>query len=295
MIKSMTGYGRSETRGSDGTVVAELRSVNHRHLEVSTRLPHDLAALEPALKKRFQDRFARGRLDLTVTVRGTTPPRRVPVLDVALARAYHARLAELRDSLGLRGEVDLGLLAGLRDVISVTDGEPAPLTTLPVEEAVEAAIGRVAAMRANEGRAIAKEFAKRLGLIERALRRIEARVPRATAAHRARLRRRIEELTGPHAAAVDAGRLTQELIAWADRSDISEEVQRLRSHIGQFRQMTGRAKAEAVGKSLDFLVQEMNREINTIGSKADDAAVALRVVEVKSELEKIREQVQNVE
>ena len=295
MIQSMTGYGRSETRHPDGTVVVEIRSVNHRYLEVSTRLPRDLASLEPALKKRFQERFARGRLELTVTVTGAPTPQRRLVLDTALARQYHTRLTELRDGLGLRSEVDLGLLAGLRDVISVVEGEPTSLRSLPVEAAVETAIEHVAAMRATESRAIAKELTKRLGLIARAVRRIETRVPRVVAAHRTRLRRRIAELAGPHAAAVDGGRLSQDLIAWADRSDISEEVQRLRSHLGQFRQMTGRTTAEAVGKSLDFLIQEMHREINTIGSKTDDAAVALLVVEVKSELEKVREQVQNVE
>lgn len=307
MIRSMTGYGRGERRWSHGTVVAELRTVNHRHLEVGIRMPRELAPLEPAIKKRIQGQFGRGRLDLTVTVNGTQVPRRKPVVDITLARAYAAALGRLRETLGLRGEVDLTLLAGLRDVISVVEVEPAALPTQPVEAAVAAAIKQVAVMRTTEGRAIAKDMLKRLGLIERMLRQIEAQAPKAAVRHQARLSRRIEQLTGPgmpggegvagqqESISTPGGRLAQELIAWADRSDISEEIQRLRSHLAQFRQMTAHPGADGAGKRLDFLLQEMNREVNTIGSKADDADIALQVVGMKSELEKIREQVQNVE
>lgn len=297
----MTGYGRSERRRPQGTVVAELRSVNHRHLEVGTRLPREFAHLEPVIKKRIQDQFGRGRLDLTVTMNGTPAPRRKPVVDMTLARAYCQALGRLRETLGLRGEVDLPLLAGLREVISVVEVEPASMPAQPVEAAVAAVIKQVAAMRAVEGRAIARDLLKRLGLIERMLRHIEAQAPKAAARHQARLSRRIEQLTGmiPGVAAGEGadgrGRLAHELIAWADRSDISEEIQRLRSHIVQFRQMTAHPGADGAGKQLDFLLQEMNREVNTIGSKADDAEIALQVVGMKSELEKIREQVQNVE
>lgn len=272
-------------------------------------MPREFAHLEPVIKKRIQDQFGRGRLDLTVTMNGTPAPRRKPVVDMTLARAYCQALGRLRETLGLRGEADLPLLAGLRDVISVVEVEPASMPAQPVEAAVAAAIKQVAAMRAAEGRAIARDLLKRLGLIERMLRQIEAQAPKAATRHQARLSRRIEQLAGSGLAAgageppagqleltsTHGGRLAQELVAWADRSDISEEIQRLRSHSAQFRQMTAHPGADGAGRRLDFLLQEMNREVNTIGSKADDADIALQVVGMKSELEKIREQVQNVE
>ncbi|MEK6683090.1 MAG: YicC/YloC family endoribonuclease [Nitrospirota bacterium] len=292
MIKSMTGYGRSEGRYRDLVMVAELRSTNHKYSDITVRLPKFLLPLETPLRKRLQGRFTRGRLELAVTVNGAAEQTKRLEVDLELARQYARILKEVKAKLSLPGPVDLAMLMSFRDI--VTTGELEEATdelASQIQKRVKEAMDRLEAMRKKEGQALVRDLRRRLQFIEKALRRIETRIPAMVLGYQARLKDRIERLT--QGAKLDPGRLAQEVALFAERSDVSEELTRLKSHLGQFKTMI--QGSDAIGRSLDFLIQEMNREVNTIGSKSSDAPVAMGVVAIKSELEKMREQVQNIE
>jgi len=292
MIESMTGYGRSEGSYRDLLMVAELRSTNHKYCDITVRLPKILLPLETPLKKRLQERFTRGRLELSVTLNGASEPTKRLEADLELARRYVCILKDLQSNLGLPGQVDLGMLMSFRDIITTPELEEATDDlALKIQVLVKEAMRRLESMRRKEGLALAKDLRGRIQFIEKALRRIEARVPAMVRGYQARLNDRIERLT--QGVKLDPNRLAQEVALFAERSDVSEELTRLKSHLLQFKAMIKGNKA--VGRSLDFLIQEMNREVNTIGSKSSDASIALGVVGIKSELEKLREQVQNIE
>jgi uncharacterized protein (TIGR00255 family) len=292
MIRSMTGFGRRQAPWAGGTVSVEARSVNHRFCEIAARLPRGMAALEDGLKELIQRRCARGRIDVTVTLTGARDTRTTVSLDRPLARQYYRILEQLRREFRLAGSIDLGLLAGLRDLVVVTE-QPVndrALQTL-IKRLAAGAVADLDRMRRREGRALAAHLNGLLRGVEKELTQIAARIPEAVQEHHARMKARIAKLAEP--GRTDASRLEQELAVFADRSDVSEEQARLRSHLEQFRQTM--KDGEAVGKTLDFLLQEMGREINTIGSKANDAGIAGHVVRIKGELEKLREQVLNIQ
>jgi uncharacterized protein (TIGR00255 family) len=292
MIKSMTGYGRSEGSYRDLVIVAELRSTNHKYCDITVRLPKLLLPLETPLRKRLQERFTRGRLELAVTVNGAAEQTKRLEVDLELARQYARILKEIKAKLELPGPVDLAMLMSFRDI--VTTGELEEATdelASQIQKRVKEAMDRLEAMRKKEGQSLVKDLRRRLRFIETALHRIETRVPAMVRGYQARLQDRIERLT--QGAKLDPGRLAQEVALFAERSDVSEELTRLKSHLGQFKTMI--QGSDAVGRSLDFLIQELNREVNTIGSKSGDAPIAMGVVGIKSELEKMREQVQNIE
>jgi uncharacterized protein (TIGR00255 family) len=292
MIRSMTGFGRRQTSWQDGSVTVEVRSVNHRFLELACRLPRSLNHLEETLKKEVQQRCTRGRIDLTVSLQGGRNKAGTLSLDQSLAKQYHHILRTLKKSLKLRGSIDLALIAGLRDVVSVSDQplEDPKLGKLVVRLVAES-LDDLTEMRSREGTALAKDMLARLRIIGDQRLRVATRAP--LLAHEAfdRMKARVEKLLGE--AVPDVSRLHQELAVFADRTDITEELVRLDSHMVQFEQTLKRS--EPVGKTLDFLLQEIGREINTIGSKANDAEIAGHVIQMKTELERIREQVQNVE
>ena len=291
MIHSMTGFGRRQAPWQDGSITVELRAVNHRFLEVACRLPRSLNALEEPLKKALQQRCLRGRVDLTVTVQGGKGRTGMVNLDQGLAKQYHQALRTLKKSLKLSGSIDLSLIAGLRDVLIVSDQPPddPKLTKLAHTLAMQA-LTDLEAMRKREGTALAEDMRARIRLIRDHEAFVAARSPVLAQETFDRMKTRVEKLLG--ADAPDQTKLHQELAVYADRRDITEEIVRLDSHMVQFEQTLN--CAESVGKTLDFLLQEMGREVNTIGSKANDAAIAVHVVQMKAELERIREQVQNV-
>jgi uncharacterized protein (TIGR00255 family) len=292
MIHSMTGYGRHQASWIDGLVTVEVRAVNHRFLEVACRLPRPLQGMEEALKKAVQQRCRRGRVDLTVTIQAGKGRGGLINVDQQLATQYHRALRRLKTSLKLPGPIDVALIAGLRDVLTVSDQSPedSSLTSL-VHQLVDDALDQMLAMRKQEGVALAKDMQGRLRTMKDHRSAVAARAPMVVQEAFERMKERVGKLLGSDAP--DIPRLHQELAMYADRGDITEEIVRLDSHMLQFDQQLTRM--ESVGKTLEFLLQEMGREVNTIGSKANDAVIAGHVVQMKAELERLREQVQNVE
>ena len=292
MIRSMTGYGKKDVASDNAGVTVEIRSVNHRFLEVAVRVPRSLAQLEDPIRKAVQQRCLRGRVDVSVSVHAAGGSLKTVQIDQALAKQYHGALKKLQKSFGLKGTIDISLLAGFRDIVSITD-EPVDTEHLgkTVLRALGVALTDLEKMRKREGDALAKDLISHLDAIRTAKSTVAERAPELAANAFGRMKGRIEALL--QAEIPDPARLQQELALYADRSDISEKLVRLESHMLQFDQ-TLRSK-ESVGKTLEFLLQEMGREVNTIGSKANDADIAALVVRMKAELEKLREQVQNVE
>lgn len=292
MIRSMTGYGRSEGNYKGRPVAVELRSVNHRYCDVVIRLPKLLAPLEETFKKKVQARFSRGHIELSINFNGSGNAPKQFKLDLESAEAYHRILKKLKTSLHLSGEIDVALMSHFREIImtSEPEEETAPLGRF-VDRMVERSMRALEKMRGEEGRALGEDLAGHLDELDRMLGLIKQQEKKAVQAYHERLQKRVSELT--QGIAVDPARLAQEVAILVDRSDISEETARLKTHLEQFRKML--QKDEAVGRALEFLLQEMNREVNTIGSKANDVNISLQVVAMKSGLEKIREQVQNIE
>jgi uncharacterized protein (TIGR00255 family) len=292
MIHSMTGFGRRQAPWQDGSVTVEMRSVNHRFLEIACRLPRPLSHLEDSFKKAIQKCCTRGRIDITVNVQAGKGRVGNVILDQPLAKQYHQALRTIKKSLKLSGSIDLALIVGLRDVLSVSD-QPAedPKLAKIAQQLTTQALTDLEGMRTREGKALAEDMLERIQTIRGHKTLVAARSPLLAQEIFGRMRVRVEKLLG--AEVPDPLRLYQELAVYADRSDITEELVRLDSHMIQFEQTLNRA--DSIGKTLDFLLQEIGREVNTIGSKANDAEIAGHVVEMKAELERIREQVQNVE
>ena len=292
MITSMTGFGRQQAAWSDGTVTIEVRSVNHRFLETSIRLPKTMTSLEEGFKKTIQQHCARGRVDLTVILQGSRGNVRSLQVDAGLAKQYHEALRTLQRTLKLKGVIDIGLMAGLRDVVVVSEQptDDRKLTRL-VEKLGRQAVLEMANMRKREGALLAEDIRDRLKRLHEAKTTVSARAPLVAQEAFERMKVRVEKLLGD--SIPDLPRLNQELALYADRCDITEELVRLNAHMIQF---DGTIQcAEPVGKTLDFLLQEMSREVNTIGSKANDVTITAEVVRMKAELERLREQMQNVE
>lgn len=292
MLKSMTGFGKRQAAWGGSTIVAEVRSVNHRYREVVTRLPRGLMGLEEELKGLVYQRCHRGRIDLSVVMTGDRETPKLLKVDLPVAKHYYRVLRELRQDLKLNGSIDVAFLASFREIFSAGEspiGEGQ--TDKVIKRLVAGAVRDMEKMRHREGRTLLRDIRYRLGEVRRAHGLIQRRLPQVVRGYFQRMKARVEQLVGKEP--FDESRLNQELAMFADRCDITEELTRLESHVSQFETMA--KGSEPVGRKLDFLLQEMGREVNTIGSKANDAEISNYVVEVKSELEKIREQVQNVE
>jgi uncharacterized protein (TIGR00255 family) len=292
MIKSMTGFGRRQGLWSDGTVSVEVRSVNHRFLETSIRLPKSMSGLEERFKKMIQQQCVRGRVDLAVLLQGSRGSTREVQLDLGLAKQYHQALRTLQRTLKLKGSIDIGLMAGFRDIVALSEqATDDPKLTKMVEKLGLLAVSDMAKMREKEGVLLSQDILARLDHVRECRSSVSSRAPFIAQETFDRMKQRVEKLLAD--AIPDLPRLNQELALYADRCDITEELVRLDTHMIQFeRALQG---TESVGKTLDFLLQELGREVNTIGSKSNDAEIRADVVRMKAELERIREQIQNVE
>lgn len=292
MIKSMTGYGKGEAVHEGGRFTVEVRCVNHRYGEVTVKLPRALMQFENEIKKRVGERLVRGKIDVFIQAENAVALG-VPMANLPLARGYLKAFQTIAEALGLQGEVDLALVASQRDVVTVAAEAEASLEEIPQElvAAVDDALRRVDEMRLFEGESLFADFQRRREVLAQLIAQVAERAPLVVSEYAQRLKERIAQLLGE--GSLPEERIAQEVAVMADKCDVTEELVRLESHLRQFDETL--AKSEPVGRKLDFLLQEINREVNTIGSKANDARMAALVVELKAELEKIREQVQNIE
>lgn len=291
MIASMTGFGKGEASDGQRRAVVEVRTVNSRYCDVVPRMPQSLSGLESRLKEVVQAAISRGRIEVTVLLEGAGADGGAPVLNMDVARGYWEGLSRLKEAFGVEGEVDLRTMAVLPDVFRYApDGVDLEAVWGVIERATSAALGQCNRMRRAEGELLRRDFEARIGALERLLREVEALAPGRVAVARDRLRERLAQLLSNE---IDPDRLAAEVAILADRMDITEECVRFHSHNEQFLRSLGRD--EPVGRRLNFLLQEMGREANTIGAKANDAAIAHLVVEMKEEIERLREQAQNVE
>lgn len=295
MIRSMTGYGDAERDTPAGRLRVEVKTVNHRFFNASIRTPNGFDRYEKAITDALKEYFARGHVAVSLSIdRSTVSTQPGPSIDLARARGYHEALEGLKDELVLSGEPDLAMLASFPDIFRAPetdrteDVEPETVVDVTSEAA-----GACRKMRESEGDRLEGDLSGRLAAMETRLDAIEARAPERLVEHRDRLREAVRELT--EQVDVDEDRLAREIAYLAERWDINEELVRFRSHVELFREALAGDPSEPVGKRLGFLVQELQREANTIGSKANDADVAEAAVAIKEEIERLREQIENVE
>ena len=290
----MTGHGRGEQLQNGYKVVVELAGVNRKHLEIRVSLPREFAFLEGEIRERLQRRLSRGRVSARVAVlnaRGEDLAR--VVLNQTLAKECAARLRNLAAAAEIEGAVGIDSVARIPGVLRVEVGvENAKRVGILIQRALDKALTGMLAMRRAEGEKLGEDLQRRMDRMRRATAKVERRSPKVLARYRKQLLERVRQ-AGIEGVEMDDERLLKEVVLFADRSDISEELTRLQSHFDQFDALA--RSRQPVGRTLDFLAQEMHREMNTIGAKANDALISKEVVSIKTELEKFREQVQNVE
>lgn len=291
MLKSMTGFGQGTASGETFSVTVDLRSVNNRNLDIHWRAPQDLASLEISLKKQIHAALSRGRVDVTISFSQTADS--AYEINRPLIRGYLEALRVMREEFGLAGEADLATLTRLPNVLlpKTSSNTLEEAVVQGIESALTHALAALVAMRAVEGHELQKELISRVERIEKQVAVIESGADGIVDAYREKLRKRVAELL--EKTAIDETRLAQEVAYLAERSDITEEIARLKSHMAQLRELL--AGDGEIGKKLDFLLQETNREANTILSKSSELSICDAAIEIKTEVEKLREQAQNVE
>jgi uncharacterized protein (TIGR00255 family) len=292
-MRSMTGYGRGDAAKDGFKFTVELNSINRKQSDISINLPKELVELEPRIRDEINAHLSRGRINVVVAFHRSSAKAEEQVeLDVALAKAYHRAIQKLQKEMKLNGSLTLDTILRAPGVMKLAEASmDAESVWSNIESALRKAITGLVKMREKEGRFLANDLTERLNLLEGGLELITKSAPETVTRYRAQLHARVKEagIDVP----MDDERLVKEVVFFADRCDISEEITRLSSHLKQFRD--GLKSNEPVGRTLDFLAQEMGREINTIGSKANAAEISQQVVKMKAELEKIREQIQNIE
>ena len=294
MIRSMTGYGLAERDLPMGKVAVEVRSLNHKYLDIALRLPRGFFTLEPTVRDLVKQWVSRGRVDLTMRIEpSASAPRYRLEADLNLAEEYLRLLGTIKEKFGLTGEVTVDHVARVREIIPFVEvKEDAEPYREEIASITEQALQALDASRRTEGAILGEELHRRLAEVRKFVEEIKGRTPSVVDSYRERLRERVRALL--EGGDFDERRFHQEVAYFAERADVSEEVIRMESH---FRQCTAKltAEEEPVGRGLDFILQEMSREANTIGAKASDADIAHMVIELKGELERMREQVQNIE
>ncbi len=292
-MRSMTGYGRGEAAKDGFKFTVELNSINRKQSDISINLPKELIELEPRIRDEINAHLSRGRINVVLAFHQSNAKAESPVeLDMTLAKAYHRAIQKLQKEMKLNGPLTLDTILRAPGVMKLAETTVDAEGVWPhVEAALRKAIGGLVKMREKEGKFLADDLAERLGLLAGGLEVIRQKAPEIATHYREQLHARIKEAGLD--VSLDDERLVKEVVFFADRADISEEITRLSSHLKQFRDCL--KSNEPVGRTLDFLAQEMGREINTIGSKANAAEISQQVVKMKAELEKIREQIQNIE
>jgi uncharacterized protein (TIGR00255 family) len=292
MLKSMTGFGRGEGDTTLGKVVVESRSVNHRYCDINMKLPKRLTLFENRMKEMIRSQVSRGRIDVSFRLENSGEEKVQLSVDLDLAKQYYRVLHELKEKLQLKDDITLNLLAGAKDLImakeEIGDLEPYWQEVLRI---LEQSLKNMDDMKRLEGESLTHDLKQRLESIAEQFQMIKQQFPSRLETTLSRLHDRLRSLL--EGMEVDPSRFQQEIAFLAERTDITEEIVRAESHLAQFRTLL--EGNEPVGRKMDFLLQEIHREVNTVSAKANDAEISQRVVEIKSELEKIREQVQNIE
>ncbi len=292
MLKSMTGFGRAEGETSLGRLAVECRSINHRYSDINLKLPKRLMSFETRIKEMIRSEFPRGRIDLSVKLDTTGEGKIQFEVDLPVAEQIYKALQVLKERFELQGEITLDQMVGVKDLIVAKeegeDVEPLWKEMVPI---LKQSLSEMNQMKRTEGAALGRDILQRFNRISTLLDEVRARFPSSLKAYQDRFKERLKTLL--EGTDLDQARFEQEVAFWAERTDITEELVRAGSHLSQFRALLD--GEESVGRKMDFLLQEIHREVNTISSKVNDAEISQRTVEMKSELEKIREQVQNIE
>ena len=292
MVKSMTGYGRARQERNGRNITVEVRSVNNRYLDCTVKMPRAYIFAEDAMKALVQKYISRGKVDVFVTVDAVTADQTVVQVNEPLARSYYQALSRLREMFSLEDELSASTLARFPDVLAVTKAEEdLEMISADICAVLEEALTAHRQMRSVEGEKLFSDIAGRADTIESVVAKVEERSPQTVSEYRARLEAKMREVL--QSTTIDESRILTEAAIFADKIAVDEETVRLRSHLSQLRTML--SGDEPVGRKLDFLIQEVNRECNTIGSKCNDLTIARDVVNMTAEVEKIREQVQNIE
>ena len=292
MVKSMTGYGRAEDTLNGCTITVELRSVNNRYLDCNVRMPRLYLFAEETIKSRVQNTISRGKVDVFVTLDSTGGEQVQVSVNQPLADGYYAALTQLAERYGLSKDISVSLLSRFPDVLLAEKAEEdVEQRAQDICSVLDRALADFDQMRTREGARLEADVLSRAARIEELVGKVEERSPQTVAEYRAKLEARMNEVLSN--TQLDPARILTEAAIFADKVAVDEETVRLRSHIGQLRHML--EQGGATGRKLDFLIQELNREANTIGSKCSDIDIARHVVDIKAEIEKIREQVQNIE
>lgn len=291
MIKSMTGYGRAKLSKDDREYQIEIKSVNHRYLDISVRIPKQLSYLEETIKKEIAKKVKRGKIDVFVTFENNSLEGKEIKINTELAKAYIDELKKLAEKENILSDIQVTEISKYPDVLNIQSNQDDEKITKEVLETITIATDNLVQMRETEGNKISEDLLKRLNIINKKVEEIAKLSTGLIEEYVVKLEERIKEILKNQE--IDKTRLAQEVVIYADKCSIEEEVTRLNSHISQFKNLLN--SNEAIGKKLDFIIQEMNRETNTIGSKANNLEITNGVIDIKTEIENIREQVQNIE
>ena len=291
MIKSMTGYGRAKLSKDDREYQIEIKSVNHRYLDISVRIPKQLSYLEETIKKEIAKKVKRGKIDVFVTFENNSLEGKEIKINTELAKSYIDELKKLAEKENILSDIQVTEISKYPDVLNIQSSQDDEKITKEVLETITIATDNLVQMRETEGNKISEDLLKRLNTINKKVEEIAKLSTGLIEEYVVKLEERIKEILKNQE--IDKTRLAQEVVIYADKCSIEEEVTRLNSHISQFKNLLN--SNEAIGKKLDFIIQEMNRETNTIGSKANNLEITNGVIDIKTEIENIREQVQNIE
>lgn len=291
MIKSMTGYGRAKLSKDDREYQIEIKSVNHRYLDISVRIPKQLSYLEETIKKEIAKKVKRGKIDVFVTFENNSLEGKEIKINTELAKAYIDELKKLAEKENILSDIQVTEISKYPDVLNIQSSQDDEKITEEVLETITIATDNLVQMRETEGNKMSEDLLKRLNIINKKVEEIAKLSTGLIEEYVVKLEERIKEILKNQE--IDKTRLAQEVVIYADKCSIEEEVTRLNSHISQFKNLLN--SNEAIGKKLDFIIQEMNRETNTIGSKANNLEITNGVIDIKTEIENIREQVQNIE
>ena len=291
MIKSMTVFGRGKYENEGRTYVVEIKSVNHKYSDISVRLPRFLNSIEDKIRKRVLEVISRGKIDVFITFEDYSNKSSNIRINKELAKEYIKELKELSDETGVKYDINVMDISKLPEILKIEEDDNEDIISKEIMIALDEALEKFINMRETEGKKLAEDIEKRIYFVEEKVKEISELSSTLVEDYISKLETRINEIL--KTTVVDEARLAQEIVIFADKSSIEEEITRLKSHISQFLNLL--KQSSPIGKKFDFIVQEMNREINTIGSKANCLEITNRVIEVKTEIENIREQIQNIE